>query len=245
MNSSFNFVALVEATEAWLAKELTLTPLPLDPALRGAEGTWKGRPVTIETRAYQGGVVRYARIALLKGPGLEIGNLLCLPQVTHPLPILGADLVVLSRETGMVAVDLSPTLPPGPERDAQLASLVARRARQPSLPPGGALPDWCAAWFSPCALYTRVTPSQREAASAAFQDFPSAFVDLARASSPRLDLLAQVASAQAGYAAAHLRDDKGLGLLAKMFGREWSERYLSEVLFPPTDEGSGQSVGTE
>jgi hypothetical protein len=41
-----------------------------------------------------------------------------------------------------------------------------------------------------------------------------------------------VQRAQDGYAAAHREDDKGLGLLARMFGERWAERYLREVLFP-------------
>ena len=31
---------------------------------------------------------------------------------------------------------------------------------------------------------------------------------------------------------AHLVDDKGLGLLGRMFGDAWASRYLREVLFP-------------
>ena len=230
------FAALTVATEAWLVRELALRPLPLDPALARAEGVWKGAPVAIDTRAYRGGPIRYARFAVVRGAGLEIGNLLCLPDVAHPLPILGADLVALRQESGMVAVDLSPTLPPGPERDAQLAGLARRRALHPPFPPGGRLPDWCAAWFSPHALYTRGPLAELAEVAEAFGDFPRAFADLARRSEPRPPLALQVAAVQEGYAAAHRTDDKGLNLLAKMFGGDWAERYVGDVLFPAVAE---------
>ena len=230
--SDFHFLAATEEAERQIVSALGLAVSPLDPGLAHAEGAWKGQPVTIETRAYRGGQIRFARFARLWGAGLEIGNLLCLPDAEHPLPILGADLVALGRESGMLAVDLSPTLPPGPERDAQLAPLAARRAAHPALPSGGELPAWCADWFSPQALYTRVGVERAGEALDAFRDFPSVFIELARTVAPRPDLADHVSTTQAGYAAAHRTDDKGLGLLARMFGPSWAQRYLDEVLFP-------------
>jgi phycocyanobilin:ferredoxin oxidoreductase len=229
----FAFAALTAATEAYLVRKLGLEPLPLPPGLGRAEGEWRGSSATIETRAYCGGVIRYARFAVVTTADLDIGNVLCLPTLSHPLPILGADLVALGRETGMLAADLSPVLPAGAERDAQLAPLAARRARQPALPPGGRLSAWCAAWFSPHALYTRVDPAGLGDAVAAFQEFPRSFVALARRSRPRPALAREIEYAQDGYAAAHRTDDKGLRLLATIFGNAWAERYLVEVLFPP------------
>ena len=206
--SPFRFDAVVAEVEDTLVRDLRLEPWPLDPELARAEGTWKGQPAVIETRAYRGGCLWYARFVQMSGAGLEIGNVLCLADPVTPLPILGADLVAVGRETGMVAADLSPTLPPGPGRDAQLAPLAAVRARQPSLPPGGELPAWCRAWFSPHALYTRVQPEQAPAAVDAFRDMVSTFVQMTRAATPRMELLTAVAAAEEGYAEAHRTDDK-------------------------------------
>ena len=235
MTSPFRFAAAATETEAWLVRELKLRPLPLAPALAEAEGTWKGSTVLIRTRAYRGGVVRYARFAVLTGGGLEIANALCLSEPRHPLPILGADLVALGRETGMLAVDLSPTRPAGPERDAQLTDLAERRGSHPPFPSGRTLPEWRAAWFSPYALYTRIDPRQLGDALGVVRDFAHAFAALASTSRPRPDLAAGVAAAQEGYLAAHRTDDKGLKLLATMFGPTWADRYVAEVLFPPRE----------
>ncbi len=234
MSAAFSFAALTAEVEAWLVVELGLEPVVVPKDLAGATGTWKGAPVRIATHAYRGGPVRYARFVRLVGADLEIGNVLCLPDPVYPLPILGADLVGLRRTTGMLAADLSPTLPPGRDCDDQLAPLARRRSAHPDLPFGGALPAWCAAWFSPHALYTRVAPDQLPAAVAAFWDYPRAFVELTRRTRPRPELTGEMAARQDGYAAAHRTDDKGLVLLAKMFGDEWAGRYLEQVLFPST-----------
>jgi phycocyanobilin:ferredoxin oxidoreductase len=234
-HNPFAFAALTAATEAYIVRELGLEPLPLPRGLDHAEGEWRGGSITIKTRAYAGEVIRYARFATLSGNNLDIGNVLCLPTADHPLPIFGVDLVALGRETGMLAADLSPVLPSGAERDAQLAPLAARRADHAALPPGGQLPAWCAAWFSPHALYTPVATTELDKAVAAFHDFPLAFVALARGSRPRPALAREIMYAHDGYAAAHRTDDKGLRLLATIFGTAWAARYLAEVLFPPSE----------
>ena len=226
------FAVLADEAAERLVDALQLEPAPLERTLAHADGTWKGAPVHIATRAWTGPRIRWARVATVTGGELEIANLLCLPRAEYPLPILGADLVALGARAGaMLAADLSPVLPPGATRDAQLAGFAARMARH-ALPSGGALPDWCARWFSPHALYTRPAPAQLAEAASAFRDVVDAFVALARDAGPEPALAADVARAQAGYAAAHLVDDKGLGLLGRMFGDAWASRYLRAVLFP-------------
>ena len=133
----------------------------------------------------------------------------------------------------MLAADLSPTLPPGPRAGpASSAPLAARRAASAVLPSGGPLPAWCDAWFSPHALYTRVSSEQADAAMCAYAVFPDEFINLMQRARPRPDLSAAVRATHAGYAAAHRTDDRGLGLLTTMFGAAWADRYINTVLFP-------------
>jgi len=234
-SNPFAFAALTADTETYLVRELGLEALPLAPDLGRAEAEWRGASATIETRAYRGGVIRYARFAIVRAADVDIGNILCVPTPTYTLPILGADLVALGRATAMLAADLSPMLPAGAERTAQLAPLAACRAQHPALPLGGQLPAWCAAWFSPHALHTRVDAMGLSNAVAAFEAFPRTFVALARRSRPRPALAREIGYAQDGYAAAHRTDDKGLRLLATIFGTAWAERYVEQVLFPPSE----------
>jgi len=237
MSRSFGIEAAIKETEESLRRELDLEPADLSPELARAEGTLRGNPIVIETRAYVGPQMRFVRFATITGEGLSIGNALCLSRPEVALPIFGADLVALSADAAMIAVDLSPVLPPGAERDAQLALLAEARAKHPAFPPAGELPSFCAAWFSPFALFTRVGPSASSEAFAAYSDFHRAFAGIARRAHgeppPPMKMSPdEVIAAQASYLADHRNDDKGLRMLGRLFGADWSARYISSVLFP-------------
>ena len=228
------FGALLRELEGWIVAELALRARGLPAELADAEGSWKGERVLLRTRTYAGDRIRLARFATVSGGGLDIGNLLVLARDDLALPILGADLVALGARGGgaMLAADLSPVLPPGPGRDAQLAPLAAAVAPYADLPPGGELPGWCARWFSPHALYTRPGPAELSRAIHALREYPRAFAALVHAATPRPERAADARTAWHGYAAAHREDDKGLGMLAKIVSPAWADRYLGEALFP-------------
>ena len=245
--SPFGFRRLVQEAEVRMVSALGLEPLRLDPALARAAGRWRGAAVHIETRAYRGGVVRFARFtttaqdrsrrtsaARTRGV-VEIGSVLCMADPRYPLPILRADLLALGRDSATLAVDLPPTLPPGAERDAQLAPLATSRARRAPLPSGGALPRWDPVCLSSQAVHSQFGPEAIDEVAGAVRDFLEQFVALAEAAVPRQDLVAQVVQAQSRCAAAHRAHASNLGLLARLFGRQWSERYVAEVLCPPAD----------
>lgn len=234
-DGGFGIAALVEETEALLRGGLGLGSLPIAPDLARAEGSFRGGPVVIETRAYSSAFVGYARFVTIAGPGLEIGNVLVLGRPPSQLPIFGADLVSISADAVMIAADLSPVLP---DSSPLLAPLASRRARHVELPPGGDLPAWCSAWFSPFALFTRAPSAVYPAARAAYLDFATALLEIealshsaGAAALPPADAAA-VAKAQAGYLADHRTQDKGLRMLANLFGAPWASRYIDAVLFP-------------
>ena len=252
------FPPLIRDIERQLVSALGLSPLPIAPGLARAEGTWKERPVTIETRAYRGGPLRYARFVTAVGEELEIGNVLCLSVPEEPLPIFGADLVARlvpgrpgegeARWQTMVAADLSPTHPEEAGRARQLAGLERRLAPYRGvLPSAGELPAWCARWFSSHAVFTRPPAAQLGAAVAAVREMAAEFVCLARVAGGSVgagtewrrseEMAARVARTQDEYAAAHRADDKGLTMLARMFGAGWAGRYVEEILFPDSSGG--------
>ena len=232
MSEGFGFATLTYEAETILVRELSLKALPLPPDLSAVHGTYKDRYVSLYTRAYTSSALRYARISVLLGDGIEIGNILCLPRTTYPLPILGADLVTLRPDTGMVAVDLSPTMSLGFERDRQLAPLAARRATHPTFPPAGELPEWCRRWFSPQALFTRGTPVQLRGIDAALADFLDCFIIAVGHTAGRAEGEHTRSDLQESYLEAHRVEDRGLRLLAHLFGAGWAQRYLEEAMFP-------------
>lgn len=219
---SFAFAETLEAAEAHLVRALGLSPLPLPADLRTLSGEHKGEPVICAARAYASPRISYARFVTLRGAGLDIGNLLSLAAPDHPAPMFGADLVGLGKDTGVVIADLSP-VPGGPALEGSPASIGA---------PSGALPTWCAPWFSPFALHARIVPEQTADARGALLAWSDAYVRFVQGALHKPEGASAVAEHHARYAAAHLADDRGLQLMTRIFPAELGTRFLAEVMFP-------------
>jgi phycocyanobilin:ferredoxin oxidoreductase len=149
--------------------------------------------------------------------------------------MLGADLVGLGKDAGVLVADLSP-VPQG--RTPALASEPALREpelnqlRALGLPPGGTLPAWCQPWFSAQPVFSRVAPQHAPAVAAALGVLCERFVQLAAQCEAQPGSAPAVAEWQARYCEAHRRDDRGLGLLHKLFDPALAERFLRQILFP-------------
>ena len=83
----------------------------------------------------------------------------------------------------------------------------------------------------PQPLYARVGADRRDEACAAALDRVDRFCALAAAGGPP-GSEREISHAHREYARAHLEDDKGLAMLARMFGDAWAHRFLREVMFP-------------
>jgi phycocyanobilin:ferredoxin oxidoreductase len=208
---------LLAAVEDELVRGLDLRPVALPAELREARGSWKGEAVQLVARAYEGPRFRFCRFVELSGGAMSIANALCLPRRDLPLPVFGLDVVAPGHGGVMVAADLSP-INGGP-----VPALPPH-----ALPPGGALPGWCERVFSSNPLYTRVPIAQLGAAEEPILARVRALAAMRVAPADET----QIAAAQRAYCAAHLEDDKGLGMLAHIFGAMWAERFLREVMFP-------------
>lgn len=224
--------ALTIATRDWLVSELDLQRIPLAPEFEHATGSWAGAPVNLETRAYEGDCIRFACFTVARGEGFELGTLLCLPAIEYPLPILGGDLVARDDRERAITIDLAPVLPPGPSRDAQLATLASRRARHPELPPGKPLPAERAACASPYVLATCGCGEELRGAERAAADFARVLASLVRDAEPEPAQAGQVRSAQEEYLAAQRADGRVETLLAELFDADWASRYVRDALFP-------------
>ncbi len=224
--------ALSAQAERALARGLGLRAVTVPPELARLEGTFRGAPVLLEARAYRGPHTAYARVVQVRGPELAILNVLCLSAPERALPILGVDLVALARDTLVAVADLSPLHPDPAVRARQLEPLARRRRERPLALPAGELPAWCAAWFSPEALLTRVPAGALPLVTEAVHAYVDAYVELARTSEPDANAVDAISAGQRGYARAHIEHDRGLALLKKLFDPALAERFLTQVLFP-------------
>lgn len=215
-----------------IVERLALQPVPIDPDLGCAHGTFRGAPVSLETNVWRGQGVAMARFAVLEGPELEIGNIMCVPETDYVVPILGADIVAVRGRPIMIAADLSPVSRDLDEHLHQYERLRSALADRPQLPDAGPLPEWAHELFSPYALYTRVDDTEFEPAFDTFGRLPDLFAEMIKDAEPSPSAADSVRAAQQHYQLVHREDDKGLRLLAGMFGADWAQRYLRDVLFP-------------
>lgn len=228
MSPEPDFSRSVADTEAALVVGLELRPLPLPRELARLEGSWRGGPATLSARAYTGPRTAYARFVELAGGELVIGNVLCLSTPEHALPIFGADLVALGKDTVVAVADLSPVPgAPAPGDFSELAGAEAAAALPRSEPPA-----WAAAWLSSSALVTRAPAGSGGVIARALFGYCRRYLELALASPPDACRAETTRAAQAAYARAHVTDDRGLNLLGKIFAPELAERFVREVLFP-------------
>jgi phycocyanobilin:ferredoxin oxidoreductase len=232
VSTRFGFAGVVRDVERRLEQELGLDRLALDPELERLSGQWRDRPVRLEARAYRGPRIAFARFVELESDDLEIGNVLCLPEPEYRLPIFGADLVGLGRDTAVVVADLSPVTPDEDVRQSQLEALQKHRVGRPAPEASAPLPPWAAAWFSRGALSRRLHLPEASEAGLDVSAFASAFIELSRSSASEPSALAFTASQQQGYCAAHREHDRGLSLLWRIFEPRVADRFLRHVLFP-------------
>jgi phycocyanobilin:ferredoxin oxidoreductase len=142
-----------------------------------------------------------------------------------------------------IACDLSPTIDDCGARAAQNATTVAFLPAVATVPPGGALPAWCEAIFSPSPLYTRFGPDDVAGACGALEAYLGAFVELTRQSRAsggawsRTMAPGEVSRGTGYHCLRHRADDRGLLLLERLFDKVRTERYLDEVLFPILIDG--------
>lgn len=246
MSSAFGFRELLSQVERKTVPLLELEPLLLPAELSSLSGQFRGEPAELRARAYSGPRHAYVRFVELTGTGLEIANLLYIARSELELPVFGADLVALGKETAVVVADLSP-MSDDPAR-RELERMAIARCATAQLDPALAspLPEWAQPWFSKQAVCVRVGSGDREAALQAVAEMAEAFLQLSLAEpvpaqqssvasaseAERRTRRGKLAQRQEAYSAAHRADDRGLLLLRRIFEPTVADRFLREVLFP-------------
>ncbi|MGF1521578.1 MAG: phycocyanobilin:ferredoxin oxidoreductase [Leptolyngbyaceae cyanobacterium] len=224
---------LSQSIEGIWRQGLELSPYVIPEDLGYIEGCLEEEKVVIENSCYQTPQFRKLHLELAQiGNGLDIMHCVMFPNADYDLPIFGVDLV--GRRTGTISaaiVDLSPV-----SRDRSLpAAYQAALAELPHLAFSQPrdLPEW-GDIFSDFCLFIR--PADAEEENLFLQrvwDFLTLHCQVARNSQPLVspkDIL-NVVSGQRNYCSKQQQNDKTRRILEKSFGSEWTERYMSTMLF--------------
>jgi phycocyanobilin:ferredoxin oxidoreductase len=223
---------LADSIEAVWQKNLDLSPYQMPEDLGYVEGHLEGERLVIENRCYQTSQFRKLHLELARvGNTLDILHCVMFPNPNYAIPIFGADVVGARGTISAAIADLSPIRSDRslPKRyQTALEALPAITFSQPR-----DLPQW-GNIFSDFCLFVR---PGNEAEEVLFlnrvQDLLTLHCQLACTSIPvtsPLELL-QVQEGQRHYCTKQQENDKTRRVLEKSFGPEWTERYMTTMLF--------------
>ncbi|KAL3791151.1 hypothetical protein HJC23_000571 [Cyclotella cryptica] len=181
------------------------------------------------------------------------------------LPIFGADVVSLPGNKHLVALDFQPVLTMDrganllPERyshfESKLKAIHSRYQQSnngmaPCLPWGGDIPSQAERFFSPYALWSRLTDDNaidivNTSVWSAFQEYFDLYlelmiavqtdVSLQKTPTSATDMIGQTNPARSGqidYLEYRRQNDPARPMLRRLYGESWTERVIAEVLFP-------------
>lgn len=163
----------------------------------------------------------------------------------------------------MIVLDLQPVAPPasdtslaaGGRFERRLAAIRAKYAggdgARLALPDGGDLPEAAKAFFSPHFLFTRLDATAaghaavRSTVREAYQDYVGLYLELLKAAAAEGPIreparAAEVRRGHVAYMNYRAEKDPARGMLTRMFGPEWTERLIHEVLFDWAERPEGK-----
>jgi len=182
-------------------------------------------------------------------PGIHVLNLVIFPNKEFDLPIFGADVVSLPGGRHLVAIDFQPVRIASPteptkgalslseEHMSQLKSLHEKYSQ--ILEWGGDIPEPAQRFFSPYALWTRLNGTDavnilQTTIFECFQDYLDLYVELLESKDTLTcddEVRGAIVSGHRDYLAYRSANDPARPLLKRLYGEEWSERLITQVLF--------------
>jgi phycocyanobilin:ferredoxin oxidoreductase len=224
---------LADCIEETWHQHLELSPYSVPEDLGYIEGALEGERLVIENYCYQAPQFRKLHLELAQvGTGLDILHCVMFPNPDYALPIFGADLVGGRGGAISAAIaDLSPVNAdrslPEPYRQAlsTLPTLQFSQAR--------ALPEWADIFSEFCLFVRPMGVLEEDMFLQRVRDFLTLHCQNASLATP-LTSQREIASAMAGqryYCTKQQQNDKTRRVLEKSFGAEWTDRYMTTMLF--------------
>jgi phycoerythrobilin:ferredoxin oxidoreductase len=194
--------------------------------------------------------IRYARYALMEtvasessGPiqtsGIQIFNMLIFPLASTNLPVWGADFVSLPGNKHLVLLDAQPM--DDVEQPSCWKDWYNKHAID-ALPWGGDLSEEVKPFVSEHALWTRLNDKDGTGSDPieliqgpimdAFREHLDIYLDLILW--PESNTSKQ--NRQTEYLQYRLQHDPARPMLKKLYGEEWTERLLQNIMFPPIEQ---------
>lgn len=211
---------------------LPLSEYPVPKDLGYIEGRLEGETLQIENICFQTPQFRKIHLELAKvGEHLDILHCVMFPHSKYALPMFGTDIVCGRGSISAAIVDLSPL---GSDR---LLPISYRRSLQ-VLPPIDftdvrSLPSWGDIFSDYCLFVRPQGLNEEERFLDRVGDYLSLHCQQAIAARPETskDKIQLLESKQSYYCEQQQKNDKTRRVLEKAFGPEWTDRYMSTMLF--------------
>jgi len=223
---------LANCIETVWRENLDLSPYQIPEDLGYVEGALEGERLVIENHCYSTPQFRKLHLELAQvGNGLDILHCVMFPNVEYDIPIFGADLVGSRAGISAAIADLSPLYPDfalPPIYHQALSNLPVVNFEQPR-----ELPQW-GDIFSEFCLFVRPMGDREEAD---FLDRVRSILtlhcQLAVATTPfgTSEEISKIRAGHRYYCQKQQQNDKTRRVLEKSFGEEWTERYMTTMLF--------------
>ncbi|KAJ1420676.1 ferredoxin-dependent bilin reductase [Ochromonadaceae sp. CCMP2298] len=220
-----------------------LQPFEIEPEFRSASAVLGGsagvedesRMLSLSVTAYRGQKIDYARLVRISGAGFNVFNFVALPNPAFDLPVFGVDVVVMAGNT-LASIDFQPLGQGEAYLNGPLYAPFSSRLGKwgAALPKGRPLPEDMQPYFSPLALWTQFPPQDTAASlfllGGALSEYAKCYAELLGKSEWGDEGERRTSKAQ--YLQFRTDRDPARRVLAGAFGAAWTERLLSEAVFP-------------
>ncbi|WP_320666827.1 15,16-dihydrobiliverdin:ferredoxin oxidoreductase [Prochlorococcus sp. MIT 1307] len=171
------------------------------------------------------------------GEGLQVLNSVAYPDYMNEQPLMGIDLLWFGKTSKLVAVlDFQPLLQEEDYFDRYFCGLKSLRKRFPELCNEEIMRSFDPhKYFSPWLLFCRGGLQQaKKLISEAFPAFLESYWALHQSSMNRSSIMrpGDVKRLQIAYDQYSSERDPAHSLFTSYFGKEWTERFVNEFLFP-------------
>jgi phycocyanobilin:ferredoxin oxidoreductase len=221
---------LADCIETVWQRCLDLSPYVLPEDLGYVEGRLEGEKLIIQNRCYQTPQFRKMHLERAKiGQKLDILHCVMFPRPEYALPMFGTDLVGGRDQISMAIMDLSPI---GSDRQLPYTYQMALR----SLPAAEFsqirnVPIWGDIFSEFCLFVKPATPEEEILFLKRVENFLEIHCQQAIATLPTPEKRNEILAGQKYYCEQQQQNDKTRRVLEKAFGIDWTERYMTTVLF--------------
>jgi len=211
---------------------LDLSPYEIPADLGYIEHHLEGEKLVIENHCYQTPQFRKLHLELAQvGNGLDILHYVMFPKNEYPLPLFGCDIVGAKGQISAAIVDLSPiradrSLPA--TYHLQLSQLPHFEFTHPR-----ELPVWGDIFSQHCIFIRPEGESEESAFLELVKQIMKIHCSIAIETQPVTSRNEQmlIQAGQQNYCSRQRENDKTRRILEKSFGSEWTDRYMSTMLF--------------